>query len=163
MRVKLENGKELSFNPATQYKYITHGYALTDYKSQGKTEKHVIYHADTTKGVNFNQAYVGVTRGKESVTIYTDDKKQLYRQVEREQNKTSTLDYDLTAAKAAHEQRLIAIKEKIPSITDESLIAREKMLLGRTDAAQQQKIDQPRDVDPQAANNSRNKSKEFER
>lgn len=163
LRVKLENGKELSFNPATQYKYITHGYALTDYKSQGKTEKHVIYHADTTKGVNFNQAYVGVTRGKESVTIYTDDKKQLYRQVEREQNKTSTLDYDLTAAKAAHEQRLIAIKEKIPSITDESLIAREKMLLGRTDAAQQQKIDQPRDVDPQAANNSRNKSKEFER
>lgn len=135
LQVKMDTGKDISFNPATQYKYITHGYALTDYKSQGKTEKHVIYHADTNKGVNFNQAYVGITRGKESVTIYTDDKKQLYLQVEREQNKTSTLDYDLTAAKSSHEQRLVAIQQKIPSIADDSSIARERQLLEKSSTA----------------------------
>lgn len=113
MRVKLDNGKELQFNPDKQYKYIGHGYALTDYKSQGQTEKHVIYHADTAKGVNFNQAYVGITRGKQSVTIYTDDKQMLVKKMQVEQVKTSTLDFDLSKAKSNHQHRLKEIATKV--------------------------------------------------
>ena len=119
--VKTEKGKELKFNPSTQYRYIGHGYALTDYKSQGQTEKHVIYHADTTKGVNFNQAYVGITRGKKSVIIYTDDKARLMEEVKHEQIKTSTLDYDLAMAKSANHERLIKRSELVPTITAQNM------------------------------------------
>ena len=57
LSVTMDNGKEVSVNPRTRYNYLSHGCALTDYKSQGQTEKHVIYHADTKKGVSYNQAY----------------------------------------------------------------------------------------------------------
>jgi conjugative relaxase-like TrwC/TraI family protein len=101
IRAKLDNGKEISFNPTTQYKYIDYGYALTDYKSQGLTAKHVIYHADTGNmvGVNYQQAYVCITRGKESVSIITDDIKRLLTDIQWEQNKSTTLEYGLNMDK----------------------------------------------------------------
>lgn len=116
LTVKTEKGTELQFNPSTQYKYIGHGYALTDYKSQGQTEKHVIYHADTDKGVNFNQAYVGITRGKDSVTIYTNDKDSLMEKVKQEQQKTTTLDHNLSNASSANQARLNDIVANTPTI-----------------------------------------------
>jgi len=116
LQVKMDNGKELQFNPNTQYKYITHGYALTDYKSQGQTERHVIYHANTEKTVNYNQAYVGITRGKESVRIYTNNKESLLEKVKTEQQKTTTLDYNLADAKASVQSRLDEIASRIPTI-----------------------------------------------
>ena len=94
MTVKTAKG-ELTFNPISQYSYISHGYAITDYKSQGQTAKHVLYHADTDKGINFNQAYVAITRGKQSVDIYTNDKAEFKKQVYDEQRKTSTLDHQI--------------------------------------------------------------------
>ncbi len=107
MKVKMDNGKELQFNPNTQYKYIEYGYALTDYKSQGQTEKHVIYHADTNKGVNFNQAYVGITRGKETVAIYTNDKAMFLENIKKEQQKTTTLDYNLQFTKENNKEGIV--------------------------------------------------------
>ena len=97
-------------------KYISHGYALTAYKSQGQTEKHVIYHAGSDQTINFNQAYVGITRGKESVNIYTDSKSSLLAKVQKPQVKTSTLEYDMAAAKAVVQSRLDEIASRIPSI-----------------------------------------------
>jgi conjugative relaxase-like TrwC/TraI family protein len=114
--VKLENGKAVQFNPEKQYKYIGHGYALTDYKSQGQTEKHVIYHADTRKGVNYNQAYVGITRGKESVTIYTNDKEILREMVKQEQQKTTTLDHNLREARSANKAKLDNLASRLPNM-----------------------------------------------
>lgn len=105
LSVKMENGRELTFNPNTQYKYIGHAYAITDYKSQGQTAKNVIYHADTDKKVNFNQAYVGITRGKDSVVIYTNDKAKLTSQAQESQKKTSTLDYNLARATSTTQQK----------------------------------------------------------
>jgi conjugative relaxase-like TrwC/TraI family protein len=124
LQVKMENGREFQFNPGTQYKYITHGYALTDYKSQGQTEKHVIYHADTSKGINYNQAYVGITRGKESVSIYTDSTNQLKELAGVEQVKTSTLNYDLNQAKSALAERLAAIDAKVPKLSEDRLLGK---------------------------------------
>jgi conjugative relaxase-like TrwC/TraI family protein len=92
-KVTMENGKEKSINLKTQYNYIDHGYAVTDYKSQGQTAKHVLYHADTSKKVNYNQAYVAATRGKQDLRIYTNDKTALRDRMKHEQVKTSTLDY----------------------------------------------------------------------
>ena len=112
----MEKGKTLQFNPEKQYKYIGHGYALTDYKSQGQTEKHVIYHADTNKVVNFNQAYVGITRGKESVTIYTNDKAILKQMVQQEQQKTTTLGHNYYEAKAMNQAKLDELASRIPDL-----------------------------------------------
>ncbi|MBZ0154888.1 MAG: relaxase domain-containing protein [Alphaproteobacteria bacterium] len=92
MTVRTESGKDIPFN-IKEYQYIDHGYAVTDYKSQGQTARNVIYHADTSKGVNYNQAYVAITRGKEDLQIYTEDKNAFKENVVNEVVKTSTLDY----------------------------------------------------------------------
>lgn len=90
--VKMENGDEKTINLNTQYNYIDRGYAVTDYKSQGQTEERVVYHADTAKDVTFNQSYMAMTRGKEDLKIYTNDKEQLKEQMKNEQTKTNTLE-----------------------------------------------------------------------
>ncbi len=101
--VKMETGGMKAINIRTQYNYIDHGYAVTDYKSQGQTSRDVIYHADTSSGVNYNQAYVAVTRGKHSLKIYTNDKENFREQLKNEQQKTSTLDYEARKdSRAAH-------------------------------------------------------------
>ena len=94
MTVKMDSGKEVNFNIQSQYNYVDHGYAVTSYKSQGQTSEEVIYHADTGKEVNFNQAYVAITRGREDVTIYTDDKENLRNQMTVESSKSWSLDYE---------------------------------------------------------------------
>ena len=93
MNVKLDNGKELSIDVDRRYNYITHGYALTTYKSQGQTAKNVIYHADTKASMNYNQAYVGMSRGKHDISIFTDDKTKLSKSMGIDQDKTTTLSH----------------------------------------------------------------------
>ncbi|MFZ5996388.1 MAG: MobF family relaxase [Nitrospirota bacterium] len=93
MSVMMEHGKTISINLKTQYNYVDHGYAVTDYKSQGQTAKAVIYHADTKNNVNYNQFYVAITRGKQDLRIYTNDKTKLKGLAINEQVKTSTLDF----------------------------------------------------------------------
>ena len=92
MVIGMESGKDLKINVNTQYNYIDHGYAVTAYKSQGQTSQHVIYHADTSKEPTYNEAYVAVSRGKNDMSIYTNDKSELRDQMANEQVKTSTLD-----------------------------------------------------------------------
>ncbi len=113
MHIKLDNGKELTINPSSQYNYIAHGYALTDYKSQGQTAKHVIYHADTEKRVDFNQAYVGITRGKKSITIITNNKSVLKEKSEIERAKTTSLIYNLEKRFIINSRTYCSSKEKI--------------------------------------------------
>lgn len=95
LNIKIDNKTELKLNPKTQYNYLSHAYAISTYKSQGQTTKNVIYHGDTGKEINYNQAYVGITRGKESVYIFTNNKKSLFEKVQLEQIKTTTLDYNV--------------------------------------------------------------------
>ena len=113
----LENGKEKTINLVTQYKYVAHGYAITDYKSQGQTAKKVIYHADT-KSVNFNQAYVSITRGKEDIAIFTDDKDKFKDKITKEQEKTTIHEFERQEAKKQETKLAKAIDkpEKTPEI-----------------------------------------------
>lgn len=91
--IKTDSGKTVDFN-VKDYNFIGHAYAVTAYKSQGQTAKEVLYHAESGKGrTNYNEFYVAVTRGKENLKIYTNDKEGLRENAEKEQVKTSTLDY----------------------------------------------------------------------
>jgi conjugative relaxase-like TrwC/TraI family protein len=98
--VKTLEGKDIRFNlegGPRSYSYITHAYALTEYKSQGQTVDAVIWHAqakDSFKEMNTaNSFYVSITRAKEDAKVFTDSKADLREQVKHEQVKTSTLDY----------------------------------------------------------------------
>jgi len=91
--VKTDSGKTVDFN-VRDYNFIGYAYAVTAYKSQGQTAKEVLYHAESAKGrTNYNEFYVAVTRGKDNLKIYTNDKGILQENARNEQIKTSTLDY----------------------------------------------------------------------
>jgi ATP-dependent exoDNAse (exonuclease V) alpha subunit len=99
LRVQLDGrDKEVSFS-ICDYPYLDHGYAVTEYKSQGQTTDRVFYHVPAYRELNhenrntFNSFYVSLTRGRSDIEIYTDDIKRLQEQVKKIDLKSSTLDY----------------------------------------------------------------------
>ncbi len=106
MSVKLSDGRIKSF-AASEYNYIAHGYAVTDYKSQGTTAQAVLIHADAGQPprpnaeghlaptrANYQSFYVALTRGREDVQVYTPDGAELRQHATMEVRKTSSLDRD---------------------------------------------------------------------
>jgi len=98
-RTRLDNGQLLQVksiskkdgivlvNPVSQNRYhldkdfghLDHAHCITSYASQGKTVDEVFIHqpAATFPATDAKQFYVSVSRGRDSVHIYTDDKEQL--------------------------------------------------------------------------------------
>lgn len=68
-----------------------HAYCITSYASQGKTVDRVLIAqpAATFPASNMKQFYVSVSRGRESVTIYTDDKDDLLETIHRDGDRMS--------------------------------------------------------------------------
>lgn len=73
--IELQNGWVVPQN----YGGLTHGYCTTSHAAQGKTVDRVFIaqSADSFRATSKEQFYVSVSRGRESVKIYTDDKKAL--------------------------------------------------------------------------------------
>ncbi|RAJ89925.1 AAA domain-containing protein, partial [Larkinella arboricola] len=73
--LRLSNGTTLN----KTFGHFTHGYAVTSNTSQGKTVDKVIVaqSADSFGASTREQFYVSVSRGKEAVSIYTDNKHDL--------------------------------------------------------------------------------------
>jgi ATP-dependent exoDNAse (exonuclease V) alpha subunit len=73
--IKLDNNQILK----PDYKNLRHGYTSTSYSSQGLTVKHLIVaQAEVSlPATSFEQAYVSLSRGKTSVSLYTDNKQSL--------------------------------------------------------------------------------------
>lgn len=98
IKIRTDTGRNISFNIKSDYQYLSHGYCVTDYKSQGQTAKAVFVHADTSAPMadeknSYNSFYVAVTRGKEDVKVYTDNADSLLEQVKNLQVKQTALDY----------------------------------------------------------------------
>ena len=70
--IKLDNGYILSKN----YGGLTHGYVVTSHASQGKTSDVALVAVgpESLAAANREQFYVSVSRGREAVKLYTDDK-----------------------------------------------------------------------------------------
>ncbi len=68
--ITLDNGYILPAN----HKSINYGYTSTSYSSQGITAKNVIatHIADSKGAISFQESYVKFSRGKETITIFTD-------------------------------------------------------------------------------------------
>jgi ATP-dependent exoDNAse (exonuclease V) alpha subunit len=60
-------------------RHIAHGYVDTAFVAQGRTADHVIVHADSraTNLVDQKSFYVGISRAKQSATIFTNDRAKL--------------------------------------------------------------------------------------
>lgn len=106
MIVRTSDGSVKSFGKS-EYNYITLGYAVTDYKSQGATAQHVLIHADAEQQprlnaeghlapsrANYQSFYVALTRGREDVQVYTPDVAELRTHASMEVRKTSSLEQD---------------------------------------------------------------------
>ncbi|MDD7887870.1 MobF family relaxase [Flavivirga sp. 57AJ16] len=112
--VKKSNSKNSTFTLSPDHGNFDYAYASTSYSSQGKTVDNVIIAqpAVTFPASNQKQFYVSVSRGRESVTIYTDDREDLLSHIEKSGDrqgatelltekdfKTKTVDIDISRHK----------------------------------------------------------------
>ena len=95
--IKLSNGSSI----AKDYGQFNLGYVMTSHSSQGKTADKVIISqsSSTFRASSMEQFYVSVSRGKQAVSIYTDDKESLKHAVSQSSQRTSAT--ELTAMRQA--------------------------------------------------------------
>jgi len=116
--LKLANGWVVS----KDFAHWTHGYCLTSYSSQSKSVDCVFIaeSAESFRAAGREQFYVSVSRFKESLTIYTDDKQQLLQVVSKSSQRPSATDlvgmrFPETSVRAATE------RHRVREIRDEAI------------------------------------------
>lgn len=115
-----EDKKEVTFNISNKgskaYNYVSHAYAITDYKSQGATTGRLLWFAPAHGGpISSNTFYVAITRCKEEVGVYTDDVDKLREMVKQDQHKESVLDFTMQESKSSEIQSKQPIEEPYKS------------------------------------------------
>ncbi|MBI1176385.1 relaxase domain-containing protein [bacterium] len=88
--IKLANGWVIS----KDYGNLTHGYCVTSYASQSKSVDCVFVaeSSESFRAADRQQFYVSVSRFKEALTIYTDDKSELLEAVSKSSMRPSATD-----------------------------------------------------------------------
>jgi len=107
--VRLEDGRQVALD-LERYSALDYGYALTTYKSQGQTYNKVVVEADTTAPYLQDQrnTYVQITRARDDVRIYTDDKAELRELAGVLNTKADTHELKVSLAEARRmEQRVL--------------------------------------------------------
>ncbi|WP_340266964.1 MobF family relaxase [Sphingobium mellinum] len=78
--IQTQSGKTETLRlDTTRDRHIAHAYVDTAFAAQGRTADHVMIHADSKAAnlVDQKSFYVGISRAKESVTIFTNDRGKL--------------------------------------------------------------------------------------
>ncbi len=89
------------------YNFLDYGYAVTVHKSQGQTVDRVIYAAETgSRQMSANLFYVAVTRGRESVSVITDDREKLAERIALPQDKKDVLSWRAGSVAENGEEKL---------------------------------------------------------
>jgi ATP-dependent exoDNAse (exonuclease V) alpha subunit len=86
VQIRMDSGRQVAFN-IRGHPHLDHGYVVTSHSSQGQTAERVLIHVDTDKSellINDRFAYVSVSRAQYDAEIYTNDKKELGRDLSRE-------------------------------------------------------------------------------
>lgn len=102
--VRGERGQTQTLNlDVSRDQHIRHAYVETAYAAQGRTVDHVIIHADSraTNLVDQKSFYVSVSRAKESVAIYTNDRAKLVSAINERAGLVQTATTALAASEAA--------------------------------------------------------------
>ncbi len=121
--------------------FIDHGYAITDYKSQGATTKNVTICADSQMA-SLNSFYTQVTRAKENIMLYTANKEALLANLKKDAKKRSTLEYTMNGQEI---ESTINRRSAITSNFKQAGIYLSS-ITGRTSKAEQL-LELPQDVD----------------
>lgn len=82
--IRLQNTKnKIEYVIDQNFGHINHAYCMTSHASQGKTVDEVLIYqpVQTFPATDLKQFYVSVSRGRESVKIYTDHKEELLNHV----------------------------------------------------------------------------------
>ena len=112
--IKLSNGSTIS----KDFGHFNLGYVMTSHSSQGKTTDKVIISQSsaTFRASSMEQFYVSVSRGKQAVSIYTDDKQQLKQAVTQTVQRTSAtelLSKNERVKSAVNEQNRLSVLKKM--------------------------------------------------
>lgn len=110
-----------------EYGNLTHGYCVTSYASQAKGVDRVFVAQsfDSFGAADREQFYVSVSRFKEQLTIYTDDKFMLMDAVSKSSARLSAV--DVVREVAAEQPAAPAISQPVPEVPDvETLTPEEK-------------------------------------
>jgi conjugative relaxase-like TrwC/TraI family protein len=94
LSVKMDNGKNVSFDPAAM-RHLDHGYAVTSHSSQGLTADRVIVNIDTATHpdlITNRFAYVSVSRAAHDAQIYTNAAASLASNLSHAVTKTSAIE-----------------------------------------------------------------------
>jgi conjugative relaxase-like TrwC/TraI family protein len=108
LMVRLEDGRKVEVD-IDRYSALDHGYAMTTYKSQGQTYDKVVVEADTNAPQLQDQrnTYVQITRARDDVRVFTDDRAGLSEVSAILNYKTDTFGIDATLEKAAAMERRV--------------------------------------------------------
>jgi ATP-dependent exoDNAse (exonuclease V) alpha subunit len=91
--IQTPNGKLETLNlDAARDRHIAHAYVDTAFAAQGRTADHVMIHADSgaTNLVDQKSFYVGISRAKESATIFANDRGKLVSAVNERAGQVQT-------------------------------------------------------------------------
>ena len=95
LKIRLDNGKTFVLNPGGLPVELAHGYAQTGHSAQGLGAGTVILDLPaSSQTVNRRSFYTNLTRTRERVVGFTDDREKLTGAVSREKNKTMARDVD---------------------------------------------------------------------
>ena len=80
-QITLDNNQTLP----NQFAHLKHGYTSTSYSSQGRTVTNLIIAQSSVSlpASSFEQGYVSASRGKASISIYTDNKQELVKAISK--------------------------------------------------------------------------------
>lgn len=139
--LQLDNGWVV----ARDYGHLAYGYVATSHASQGKTVDRVFaaQGSDSFMAANREQFYVSVSRARESVTVFTDDKAGLKEAVESSCERMSATELMRPDAEQAAENRWDRVKAHAVQLQQWALQARD--YAGRQVEAAREKSTQWRD------------------
>jgi len=112
--IKLSNGYVLP----KDYGGITHGYVVTSHASQGKTVDAVLIAMghESLSAASREQFYVSVSRGRESVRLYTDDKAAMMEAVQASGARLSAT--ELMQAEQAKPEHRISLGDRMAKMQE---------------------------------------------
>jgi conjugative relaxase-like TrwC/TraI family protein len=94
IEVRFDTGRKVAM-PLAEARKVDLGYASTSHAAQGSTVDRAIINVDSTRSaelVNNRALYVGISRARLDVRLYTDDEQRMRRAVSRTQDKELAMD-----------------------------------------------------------------------
>jgi hypothetical protein len=109
--IELTNGWKLK----KDFGFLSHAYATTSHSSQGATVDRVFIaqSAQSFAATSKEQLYVSVSRGRESVTIYTDSKEALKNEIKQTSARPLAVEFEQKAMGQLDASRLGALRRKV--------------------------------------------------